>query len=61
MKIIKKTMRVSNTPIYTGINVDEKTAQKIKISKSNIAKISYYPEISMKKNKKYTLIATSSI
>lgn len=45
---------------YIGINFDEKIYQKIDISKKEIKRLSYYPELSLKKNKKYQLIATSS-
>jgi hypothetical protein len=44
---------------YTGVNFDEKVAQKIEISEKNIKKTSYYPELSLVKDKKYKLIATS--
>lgn len=45
---------------YIGINFDEKIYQKIDISKKEIKRSSYYPELSMKNDKKYQLIATSS-
>ena len=44
---------------YMGINFSENVAQKIEISKKQIKKDSYYPELSMKDTKKYKLIATS--
>jgi hypothetical protein len=55
----KKTLP-THTKTYIGINYDEKTQQKIIISKKNIKKKSYYPENSINLNKKYKLIATSS-
>jgi hypothetical protein len=45
---------------YIGINFDEKIAQRIEISKKQIKRTSYYPEISIKNTKSYKLIATSS-
>ena len=45
--------------LFMGINYDEKIAQKIIISKNQIKKTSYYPELSIKDTKKYQLIATS--
>ena len=57
---LKKNMKMKFDDDYTGINYDEKIAQKIIISEKNIKKTSYYPELSMKKNRKYELIATSS-
>ena len=44
---------------YIGINYDEKIAQKIKISESQIIGATYYPELSAKSSKGYKLIATS--
>ena len=44
---------------YIGINFDEKIAQKLEISEKQIKRTSYYPELSIKVNKKYKLIATS--
>ena len=50
-----------NSPnTYMGINFDEKIAQKLEISKKQIKRTSYYPELSIKNTKKYKLIATSS-
>lgn len=50
-----------NSPnTYIGINFDEKIAQKLEISKKQIKRTSYYPELSIKNTKKYKLIATSS-
>ena len=43
-----------------GIVYDEKIAQKITISEQHIKKSSYYPELSIKKDKSYKLVATSS-
>jgi hypothetical protein len=62
MKTIKKLIPINlkKKAEYMGINYDEKIAQKILISKKNIKKSSYYPELSMKKDKNYKLIATSS-
>lgn len=45
---------------YIGINFDEKIAQKLEISKKQIKRTSYYPELSIKNTKTYKLIATSS-
>lgn len=61
MKLMKKLLPIDFKNKYTGINYDEKIAQKIKISEENIKKTSYYPEVSMKKDKRYKLIATSSV
>ena len=47
------------TKYFIGINFDEKIEKKINISKSNNIKKNYYPELSMKKNKTYKLVATS--
>ena len=44
---------------YTGINYDENVFQKIDISEKNLKKTTYYPELSIKKDKAYELIATS--
>ena len=60
MNTIKKLLPISFKDKYMGINYDEKIAQKISISENNIKKSSYYPELSMKKTKKYKLIATST-
>ena len=40
-------------------NFDEKVEQKIIISKSQITKSTYYPELSIKSDKKYKIVATS--
>lgn len=55
-----KKMPINYTNLFMGVNYDEKIAQKIIISKKQVKKTSYYPELSMKTNKKYKLIATSS-
>lgn len=60
MKLMKKLLPISFKDKYTGINYDEKVEQKIIISEKQIKKTSYYPEFSMKKDKKYKIIATSS-
>ena len=60
MNTIKKLLPISFKDKYMGINYDEKIAQKISISENNIKKSSYYPELSVKKTKKYKLIATST-
>lgn len=60
MKTLKKILPIDFKNKYMGINYDEKIAQKITITKQNIKKSSYYPEISLKKDKKYKLVATSS-
>jgi hypothetical protein len=44
---------------YIGINFDEKIDQKLEISKKQIKRTSYYPELSIKNTKTYELIATS--
>lgn len=44
---------------YTGIFVDNKIAQKIEISQKQLKRSTYYPELSMRKEKKYEVIATS--
>jgi hypothetical protein len=63
IKFIKSDTKQSSTfrhgRMFMGINYDEKTAQKIIISKNQIKKTSYYPELSIKDTKKYQLIATS--
>ena len=60
MNTIKKLLPIEFKNKYMGINYDEKIAQKISISENNIKKSSYYPELSVKKTKKYKLIATST-
>jgi len=63
MKMIKKLLPDgfnNSKDKYIGINFDEKIYQKIEISKKEIKRASYYPELSIKNNKKYQLIATSS-
>ena len=62
MRMIKKIMPdgFNNSPNhYIGINFDEKIAQKLEISEKQIKRTSYYPELSIKLNKKYKCIATS--
>lgn len=56
----KKYMPESFKDKFMGINYDEKIEQKISLSESQTKKSSYYPELSMKKEKKYKAIATSS-
>ena len=57
---INENKKIFNiTKDFIGINYDEKIEKKITISKSNIIKKNYYPELSMKKDKKYKLLATS--
>ena len=48
-----------NTQKFIGINFDEKIDKKIMISKSDIIKKNYYPELEMKKNNNYKILATS--
>lgn len=60
IKLIKKALPINFKNKYMGIIYDEKIAQKIIISKQHIKKSSYYPELSIKKNKAYKLVATSS-
>lgn len=63
MRIMKKKLPdgFKNSPDkYIGINFDEKIAQKLEISKKQIKRTSYYPELSMKNTKQYKLVATSS-
>jgi hypothetical protein len=59
MSELKKIMNLSFDNKYVGINFDEKVAQKIEISEKQIKRSAYYPELSIKKTKKYQLIATS--
>ena len=44
---------------YVGISFDINIAQKIELSKIQIKKTSYYPELSIKTDNKYKDIATS--
>jgi hypothetical protein len=60
IKMAKKYMPESFKDKFMGINYDEKIEQKISLSESQTKKSSYYPELSMKKEKKYKAIATSS-
>jgi hypothetical protein len=59
IKTIKKKMTVSKKDQYIGINFDEMIEQKLEISKKQLKKDVYYPELSIKKTSKYELIATS--
>ena len=60
IETVNKNKKIFNiTKNYIGINYDEKIEKKITISKSNIIKKNYYPEVSIKKDKKYKLLATS--
>jgi hypothetical protein len=62
MGLLKKIMPdgFKNSPNnYIGINFDEKIAQKLEISEKQIKRTSYYPELSIKLNKKYKCVATS--
>lgn len=61
IKYLKKNMPIKYDNMYMGINYDEKISQKIIISENQIKKTSYYPELSIKTDKKYKLIATSSM
>ena len=56
-KLIMNTTNINY--VYTGINYDENVFQKIDISEKNLKKTTYYPELSIKKDKTYELIATS--
>jgi hypothetical protein len=47
------------TKTYMGVNFNEAVAQKIIISKTQIKKSTYYPEIAIRSKKIYELIATS--
>jgi hypothetical protein len=58
-KKLKKIMTTNSKVQYIGINFDEKIAQKLEISLKQIKRTSYYPELSIKTDKKYKLIATS--
>lgn len=60
IKTIKKKMTVSKKDQYIGINFDEMIEQKLEISKKQLKKDVYYPELSIKKTSKYELIATTS-
>jgi hypothetical protein len=53
-------MTVSKKDQYIGINFDEMIEQKLEISKKQLKKDVYYPELSIKKTSKYELIATTS-
>ncbi len=58
IKLIQNKKQKDNIQ-YTGIFVDNKIAQKIEISQRQLKRSTYYPELSMKKEKKYETIATS--
>ncbi len=58
--LLKSKLKSNFTDKYMGIYYDEKIQQKIIISKKQIRKTSYFPEISIIKDKKYKIIATSS-
>jgi hypothetical protein len=60
MKMLKMKMSFNFESKYVGINYDEKIEQKIIMSEKNIIKTSYFPELSINKDKKYKIIATSS-
>ena len=60
MKMIKSKLSFDFENKYIGLNYDEKIEQKIIISEKNIIKTSYFPELSINKDKKYKIIATSS-
>jgi hypothetical protein len=60
IKLLKDKMPPNFKDKYIGIHYDEKIEQKIVISKKQIKKNSYYPELSITKDKKYRIIATSS-
>ena len=60
LKKLKKNMSIEDkSDNFIGINFDEKIEQKIEISKKNISKTSYYPELSIAETKKYKSIATT--
>jgi hypothetical protein len=59
MNDLKKILKITHDNKYIGINFDEKIFQKIEISEKQIKRSTYYPELSIKENKKYQLIATS--
>ena len=59
-KMLKTKMSFNFESKYMGINYDEKIEQKIIMSEKNIIKTSYFPELSINKDKKYKIIATSS-
>jgi hypothetical protein len=59
MTDLKKLLKITHDDKYMGINFDEKISQKIEISEKQIKRSTYYPEMSINKNKKYQLIATS--
>jgi hypothetical protein len=59
MNELKKILKITHADKYVGINFDEKVFQKIEISERQIRRSTYYPELSIKEDKKYKLIATS--
>jgi hypothetical protein len=59
MNKLKKILKITHAEKYVGINFDEKVFQKIEISEKQIKRSTYYPELSIKEDKKYQLIATS--
>ena len=59
MNDLKKILKITHDDKYIGINFDEKVFQKIEISEKQIKRSTYYPELSIKEDKKYQLIATS--
>jgi hypothetical protein len=63
IKLLKQKMPngiINTANNYIGINIDEKVSKQIFISKNNIKRISYYPELSIKENNKYQIMATSA-
>ena len=44
---------------YIGVNLDPKIEQSIEISMSRVKKSNYYPELSLNKNNKYKLLAST--
>lgn len=61
IKLAKKEIKPDYNDKFMGINYDEMVERRIQLSKNTIKKLTYYPEISIKKNKSYKMIATSSI
>lgn len=58
-EIHKNKTMYNNMQHFIGINFDEKIDKKIMLSKSDIIKKNYYPEVEMKKNNIYKLLATT--
>ena len=63
-RLYKLIENAQNLPKYTktykGINYNEKIEKKLFVSEKEIKNSSYYPELNIRKSKKYKLEATSS-